>query len=112
MEETATDRAALLQAPVGPRLPKEGEQLQSELQRQGRTDETSNLVEFHRWTKWQNKRGRYSPSVAKPAASPGIEDQEATFQPRVASIIISKPKNCSEITLIKYNFLLYARVIN
>ncbi len=41
--------------------------------------------------------GRYSPSVAKPAANPGIEVRsqvrlEATFQPRVASIIISKPK--------------------
>jgi hypothetical protein len=59
--------------------------------------------------------GRYSPSVAKPAANPGIEARsqvkEATFHPRVASTVIS---NCSKITLIKYNFCpirMCARVI-
>ncbi len=51
----------------------------------------------------------YGPSVAKPTANPGIEvlsqvRLEATFHPQVASIVISKPTNCSEITLIKYNF--------
>jgi hypothetical protein len=60
------------------------------------------------------KGGRYGPSVAKLAANPGIEVRsqvrEATFHPRVASIISS----CSKITLMKYNscsIRLFARVI-
>jgi hypothetical protein len=58
--------------------------------------------------------GCYGPSVAKLDANPGIEVRsqvrEATFLPRVASIIF----NCSKITLIKYNscaIRLFARVI-